>query len=216
MIQLRFVPISQWPGKRNLSPKSSPFRAGYLDTLNLLEEELNKLRAREIVLQAAISWDDIRNDGWPKSNARFLHAGVILTFEAKGGALSFPCDTYSNWQANLRAIALSLEALRSVNRYGVTKRDEQYQGWKALPPASDSADSPFTSKEKAAEFIAALALGQCSSGDLLAAIRNAIDFPDIRQNLYRRAAAETHPDRAGGSHDKFVRLQAALCMLEAK
>ena len=35
-------------------------------------------------------------------------------------------------QDNVRAIALSLEALRAVDRYGVSKRGEQYAGWKQL------------------------------------------------------------------------------------
>jgi hypothetical protein len=38
-----------------------------------------------------------------------------------------------DWQHNVRAIALGLEALRKVDRYGITRRGEQYAGWKALP-----------------------------------------------------------------------------------
>lgn len=205
MIQLRFVPIDRWPGEKTRGRINSPFRAGYLDTLNLLEEELGKLRAKEIVLQAAIGWEDIRNDGWPKSGARFFDAGVILTFESTNGALSFPCDRFTDWQANLRAIALSLQALRAVNRYGVTRRAEQYQGWKRIAPPSDS---PFGNKDEAARFLA-------GEGEMKGDYRFLIDDSAIRQSIYRRAAAKLHPDAAGGSHDAFVKLQAALSMLES-
>ena len=63
--------------------------------------------------------------------------------------MSYPCDKYSNWQANLRAIALSLEALRAEDRYGVTRRAEQYKGWaKLLPPNAE-----FASDIEAAGFL---------------------------------------------------------------
>lgn len=211
MIQLRFVPIESWPGEKTKYPKSSPFRSRYLTTLDDLETELNHLRAKEIVLQAAIDWSDIRNDGWPKSNAAFQHAGVILTFETKDGPLSFPCDAYDDWQANLRAIALSLEALRAVNRYGVTRRSEQYQGWKRIAPPSDA---PFYTKEDAARFIAFSAVGLSASDSVTQTVL--CDLGGQRQVYYRRAAAKLHPDNPAGSHDQFVKLQAALALLETK
>lgn len=52
MIDLRFRPIHQWPGKPNARPKRAQFRAKYLDTLNRLEHELKLLGAREIIVQA--------------------------------------------------------------------------------------------------------------------------------------------------------------------
>lgn len=209
MIQLRFVPIQQWPGEKTKERQGSPFRSSYVQTLDLLESELIQLRAREIVLQAFISWNDLRNDGLPKSNAAFGDPGVILTFESKHGALSYPCDRYADWQANLRAIALSLEALRAVNRYGVTRRAEQYQGWRQLAPASDQ---PFPDKEAAAIYLSGHAGGSTSAWREMLPTENA----PLRQEAYRRAAAKLHPDKPGGSHDEFIKLQAALALLEAK
>jgi hypothetical protein len=208
VIQLRFVPIESWPGEKTKYPKSSPFRSRYVQTLDDLETELNHLKAKEIVLQAAIDWQDIRNDGWPKSNAAFRDAGVILTFQTKDGPLSFPCDAYNDWQANLRAIALSLEALRAVNRYGVTRRAEQYQGWKRIAPPSDQ---PFGNKEDAARFIQSMLDEQAGFS-----VNTLINYATERQMAYRRAAAKLHPDTPGGSHDQFVKLQAALALLEGK
>lgn len=42
------------------------------------------------------------------------------------------------WQANIRAIAKTLEHLRDLDRWGVTKRGEQYTGWKALPATAST------------------------------------------------------------------------------
>jgi hypothetical protein len=37
---------------------------------------------------------------------------------------------------NSRSIGLELEALRAIDRYGITKQGEQYVGFKALPSGS--------------------------------------------------------------------------------
>jgi hypothetical protein len=99
----------------------------------LLARELRQLGAKNIVVQAAVTDADIRLDGKLRANAYPEHPGVILTFDSKFGPLSYPCDRFTTYQDNLRAIALALEALRKVDRYGVTKRGEQYTGWKAIP-----------------------------------------------------------------------------------
>ena len=209
MSQLRFVPIESWPGERTRQRKASPFDSRYLQTLDLLDREMRYLGAREIVLQAAIGWEDIRIDGWPRSDASFRDPGVILTFETRNGTMSFPCDRYTDWQSNLRAIALALEALRAVDRYGVTRRAEQYQGWKKLPAPSDQ---PFANKDEAARFLWTQAYpGVDFNLDQITAVienRNG-----AREAIYVNAAQKTHPD-AGGSHELFVRVQAALRLLD--
>jgi hypothetical protein len=146
----------------------------------LLERELRALRAKNIVIQAAVTDQDIRNDGWLRANARPEHPGVILTFDSRHGPLSYPCDAFNDWQANVRAIALALEALRKVDRYGVTKRGEQYTGWKALPAAGRS------------------------SADLKSRGHGLIrEHGSVREALFA-----THPDH-GGSADDFQAVQAA-------
>src|SRR5262249_27763689 len=117
--------------------KPSPFTASWQNTLDLLERELNQLRAKEITIEGFFSWSNIRNDGWPKNNARPTQPGIVLAFETKQGQMIFPCDLYNKWEANLRAIALTLGDLRSIKRHGVvTEREEQYTGWLRLPAAS--------------------------------------------------------------------------------
>lgn len=125
-------PISTWPGvmpKRHAIPK---FRAGVSDTFALLRRELATLNAKQVVIELAIGEGDIRRDGLPYAEARAAHPGVIVSFDSRHGHLRYATAEFSTWQANLRAIALSLEALRAVDRYGVSKRGEQYAGWRAL------------------------------------------------------------------------------------
>jgi len=205
VLQLRFVPIDTWPGERTPSykRKDTPFSATYVQTLDLLETELKYLQGKEVVLQAYIHWSDLRNDGLPRSDAKFSDPGVILTFESKQGPMSFPCDRFNHWQPNLRAIALSLEALRKVDRYGVTRNAEQYQGWRKL-----GTPNGVMSVDQAAEYLATIA----GNRDIWPSLRRE---KVLRDDAYRKAARACHPD-TGGSHEAFVALQNAMKILEAQ
>ena len=206
MIDLRFVPLTKWPGEATKGREHARFRSTYAKTLDLLETELSKVRAKETTVQAFFRLDQIRNDGWPYSQAKPSSPGVILSFRTKDGALSFPCDRYHTLDDNLRAIALSLEALRAVDRYGVTKRAEQYAGWKRIE--APSANS-FATMEDAAAYIA-------QSAGLPHPSHRIITDTELRQTVYRQAARRLHPDAATGDHDLFVKLQQANAMLEGR
>src|SRR5271166_1704499 len=139
MLEARFAPIEQWPGTPTPADarRRSTFRSGLQKTLQLLDRELRHLDARDILLQAYLRADQIRLDGWLRGGVRPHDPGVILSFTGKAGAISFPCDTYTTYEDNLRAIGLALTALRAVDRYGVTRNSEQYRGWAKLPPAPE-------------------------------------------------------------------------------
>jgi len=137
-MQVRCRPLTTFPAEFHRAPNySNPFRAGWTDTLYKLEFELDKLGAGEVVIELALTESEIRLDGWPRSGARPTHPGVIVSFDSRHGPLRYGTDTFPDWQANVRAIALGLEALRKVDRYGISKRGEQYQGWRELS-AGDS------------------------------------------------------------------------------
>lgn len=137
-------PIANWPNNYTLDRRSSPFSSSLTTTLDTLERELRHLgtgrRNAESVLQIAMREQDFRIDGLPRANATPQHPGVILNVESRHGTLSYPCDTFTRWQDNLRAITLGLEALRRVERYGITQTGQQYRGWQALEskPAVDA------------------------------------------------------------------------------
>jgi hypothetical protein len=195
----QFRPIEQWPGPRTRDRQRSRFKASYQDTLRLLERELVHLQATNIVVQADCDESMIRRDGMLRSNAVLRGPGVILSFDSKHGPLSYPCDTYANWDCNLRAIALSLEALRTVDRYGVTKRAEQYQGWAKLPgPKPESPASAATAVSVLAEA------ARCNDSDVR---------KDRLEEIYRAACRRTHPD-IGGDPEAFKRVQAAKDVLD--
>lgn len=182
-------PIEQWPGKPTATRQRSNFSAPWRSTLDLLDRELHYLgksnRNAPTILQVALREQDFRNDGMPRANARPTHPGVILSIESKHGPLSYPCDRFDLWQDNLRAIALSLEALRKVDRYGVTKNAEQYTGFKALGSGSAEQIRPtFESADHAERYIRSLVEKR----------DDATTKHDTFRSVYRRAQALTHPD----------------------
>ncbi len=138
------------PGTRRMSP----FRASWTQTVELLVKELRAHGARRTILEVDLREQDLRLDGLPRADRRARTPGIVLSFEATNvpgsPKLRYEVGTFSDWQDNLRAIALGLHALRAVDRYGVTKRGEQYAGWKALP-ASTSDPSPARGRELIAE-----------------------------------------------------------------
>jgi hypothetical protein len=195
-LKYQFRPLD-WTGP--LTPaatrKQATFKATYPATLGLLFREAGKLGARGLVLQVDISERYIRTDGLPYANARYgSNPGVIVSFESNHGPLRYATDAYTEWQDNLRAIALSLEALRAVDRYGVSKRGEQYTGWKALPAGV----SGFGTAEAALRWMRE----QIPSAD-------ATSSPRL---MYRNLARTLHPD-AGGSAEDWDRLDSARQLL---
>jgi hypothetical protein len=197
-------PLTTWPGQ--LTPwdarKRSPFSAGMRQTLSLLDRELWYLSATGTVLEVAIPAEKFRIDGHPRAGATAEHPGVVLSLpKTSVGPLRYACDRFDKWQDNLRAIALGLEALRRVERYGITRRGEQYQGFKALPGGSTPA--PQMSYEQAVSTVAAL--GGHTAGHPIPR--------DQLRILYRRAVRIHHPD-AGGSAGDWSKLDEARQVIE--
>jgi hypothetical protein len=221
-----FRPIFKWPRPFTRNRRRSPFAAGYSSTMKQLDRELSILSARNVVIQMALSDAEIRLDGRPRASAIPDHPGVILTFEkpvppgksptgkAYNQTLNFPCDTYTTWQDNLRAITLALDALRRVDRYGVTNFEEQYRGWAQLPPGEGEQRrgpivTPTMTVEAAARFVA-----EANSHDYPPQI--IIASVDNFRGAYRTAAMKLHPDTNGGKEsDQWHQLQAAADVLKA-
>lgn len=180
-----------WPsGTRTPSyaRRSAPFRASWSRTINLLDSELRHISAQDpIVIEAGFQEAEIRLDGLPRANARPTDPAIIVSFESKFGPLRYGCDAFTWYEANLRAIALALEALRKVDRYGVTKRGEQYVGWRALPAKGESG-------AWARDFILQTAGVEGTRIEI--------------RDAYRLAAKKLHPD-SGGSRAEWDRLQRA-------
>lgn len=202
-------PLGQWD-RPVTDPRASSarFRADWNSTLDLLIREVDMLDGSLVVLQIDVEDGELRRDGMLRANARVGFPGVKVSFTSRHGPLTYATDAYEQrywndlpgWQANIRAIALALEALRAVDRYGVTTSGEQYRGWTAI--ASKPA---LMTREQAAEFLAHWA----GLGTTLGLFDG---YPNAVQAAYRAAAKRVHPD-VGGDPDLFRRLTAARDLL---
>lgn len=194
-------PISdrtRFTGKHQRSSFDTPWSA----TEELLIREVRHLGGKNLVVEADFREGDLRLDGRPYANARPATPAVRIAFESVHGPLTYATDRFSTWQDNVRAIALGLEALRKVDRYGITKRGEQYTGWKALPSGSGAEASHMTTDEAWA------ILG--SFGDV--PISDQREAGDPRRQL-RRARAFAHPDRHNGDRKLWDQVERAASVL---
>lgn len=136
-----FRPMPVWPHPTTPSfqrRSRHTFKASWESTLNILRNEIASVNGRSIIIGTGHAEYDIRNDGYPRANANQpSHPGIEVSFSATiGGAdkrLTYATDVCDFWQHNVRSIALGLAALRAVDRYGITRRGEQYAGFAALP-----------------------------------------------------------------------------------
>ena len=212
-MSVAYGPIKRWPGKLRERHErvGAPFKSGFSETMRLLERELKMVRAESAVIQLATT--HFRRDGLPYADAQPDHHGVIVSFikvvRDKFGQrirvpLSFPADRFTHWESNLRAIAIALEDLRRIDRYGVTQNAEQYLGFKALPPPGPEHPKVLTVDE-AAVFVANEGGG--------APYQRVLNSADTYRAAYRRAAAKHHQD-AGGDAEQWAKLQAAKSLLD--
>lgn len=219
MIEATFRPLGNDFGLRTpeFKRKRNPFATQWSDTLGLLERELDQLKATAIVIQVALGESQIRRDGWPRADARPADAAVILHFDSRHGHLRYATDRFRGgtarlggtrfhmpgWQVNLRAIALGLEALRKVQRYGIAESGQQYTGWKALGAGSDDPQDP--TPERVILRWASLPRNGSTLG-----------WSDMTERERKRAVIaakrKAHPD-AGGSDEAFVAVSQAAATL---
>lgn len=203
---LTVAPIREWPGALTSTRRLSGFSATLNDTLAVLDREIRQLcdtvaQRLSAELLVAIDPSQFRQDGRPYANAKAQHPGVIFSIDSKFGRLSYPCDTFTRWEDNLRAIALALEALRKVDRYGVTKRGEQYRGFLALE--ATAAPAGFHTLAAAITFLRQV-------GGVAPDVYQA---PEVHYPRVLRAAQRAaHPD-LGGDPVAFQRVSLAEAML---
>lgn len=200
-------PLGTWPWPAKADWERFPgsrFKAYWSQTVDELKRELGLLGVSQGVLEVDVAHPNaIRKDGWIYEDAKVKSPRVILRFALEGqGALVYKCDQYDDWKANVRAIRLGLEALRAVDRYGITSRREQFAGFKELP----STTGPTMTTTRAAEVLAGSS-AQAAIAKVLGDVKTAHDAALV-------AVKKAHPD-AGGTAERFHVVQTARKVLTA-
>lgn len=200
-MRMLFRPLDRWRDPETRGREHARFKASYQSTLDLLEREVDhvrKLNAHEVVIEVVAAESAARLDGGLRVNASVYHPGVVVSFESKHGPLRYATDRFPHWHDNLRAIALGLEALRKVDRYGIATSGEQYRGWSALPPGQPIAVGAAMTIDEARRVLAFSAVEELHVESI--------------EWQFRRMAKEHHPD-VGGDPEMFRRITAARDVL---
>lgn len=194
---------------------ASRFDSSWTQTLELLTREVDKLDGRYLVIGVDVPESALRLDGTLRARAKADSPAVEVAFDSTHGPMLYRCDRFTrasyyggtavDWRENVRAIALTLEALRAVDRYGASSSGEQYRGYRQIEafPAPLAYDGPGIAQAR----VRLHEIGYHRPCDTPCTV------PD--EVLLRRARREAHPDR-GGSPELWheVALLAAVIGLE--
>lgn len=185
------------------------FSSSWKETEQLLLDEVDRLNGQDLVIEVDVREQDLRLDGTLRANAREASSpGVVVAFESRQhGAMLYRCDTFHapytfqgpDWQHNVRAIALTLQSLRAVDRYGATETGQQYQGFKAIGGGAATAMPASMGHAEALAVVHKLT-GFRLEGDPLA---------ETTQRAWRQARAAVHPDRRAGDHEAWNLVEQA-------
>lgn len=141
------------------------------DALARLHSELRRLGARNEILSSNV---ELRLDGLPRSDRRApADPGVACYFTLDTQPLVLACDRWDRVADNIAAIALHIDAMRGMDRWGVGSLGQAFAGYAALPPAAD--------------------------WRVILGLNGAIT-PELIEARFRELARAAHPD-AGGTGD---------------
>jgi hypothetical protein len=205
-------PLGLWPAGKPQTPegkrKRSPFKRTAGAAMRMVELEIERIKGRDAVLECDATDRNFNRDGSLRADARLNGPGVIVRYtDRQGNSIALPCDTFTKWEANIYAIALTLEKLRAIDRYGVTKAGEQYAGFRALPAEGQTGQEPVLhTVEDAASYL--------SPFSTIYSMADIMRSRETARTVYRKARAVTHPD-AGQGHAsaKFHAVGAAGVLL---
>lgn len=188
---------------RLVTKRDSPFNTSWRTTLSLLTKEcehLLKPGAWEVVLMIDVDENMLRLDGELRANARPHSPNCAIALESRNGPLIFPSAKFWDWRDNVRAIALGMEALRKVDRYGISPHGEQYRGWQAI-----GSGTPMAGRMKDWTHERACAV---------LGLQQRV-FPETINDARQELARIHHPDR-GGDPEKMVEVNLAADFLLAE
>lgn len=169
----------------------SPKRSRYSEKLSVAaarDELLNQLRmlgAKSIVISTNVP---LRKDGLLYSNTRVDDCGVAVYFNYNNAPTVLCCDRWNRVQDNLHAIERTVDAIRQMDRDGVSEMLKRaFTGFKALPQNAGQGSEAWW-----------IVLGIKSD-----AIESEIT------SAYRKLIKEKHPDVNNGDSTQFIIIQKA-------
>lgn len=181
----------QWPNAwpRSKYQQNAQFKVTMGEAVEHLYNELDRLGASDVVVSSNMR---LRLDGKPYAEQRRMDdEGVAVYFTLNGEQQCIPCDKWTTVKDNVRAIGLTVQALRSLERWGAKEMvNAAFRGFKALPETAIV--TPYTKRP----WHEVLEVAPTAS-------------PEVIKASYRQKMLKAHPDH-GGSMEEFQEVQNAL------
>jgi hypothetical protein len=177
------------------------------DASEELRRQLKLLKAKNIVVSSNLP---TREDGMPISKdtaAPRGDAAVAVYWSVEQWRQKqwvqvphcMPCDRWNRLADNIYAVALSIEAMRGMDRWGAVSVEQAFAGFRALPSGSGDEVIP---QQPMVDW--RTILGGSWPEDL-----DAAEVLAIAKARHRKLIATAHPD-AGGRSDHSAELNAAI------
>lgn len=155
-------------------------RVPFTKARDSLYDELRRLGAQHAVISSNFPTD--RYGAPVEGKRKPADEGIAVYFTLGGKAMAMAADRYSNAAANMRSLALAIEAMRQLERHGGgTMMERAFAGFAALPPPKQW-------------------------WEVLGVYRNASEEEIDR--AWRAKSKRAHPD-VGGSHAAMSQLNEA-------
>jgi hypothetical protein len=170
-----------WPRRPSHQRSPSRYEVTFLKARDHLARQLELAGARNVVISTNVP---LRRDGLPLANMREPEdSGVAIYWDdRKRRPRVIACDSWRTVRENLRAVGLTVEALRTIERTGATELLERaYSGFARLPEAADCWSILGIPKGSPANVVT---------------------------DRYRELARQHHPDH-GGDNATMARINAA-------
>lgn len=177
-----------WPVgyKRTRIRYNSRFKVTMDTAQRFLRAEVSRLGGTGLIVSTNLP---VRNDGglyadWMRKKVD--DPGVAIYFKRKGKEIALCCDQYPTVWENIYALGKGIEAMRALERWGVSDfLDRAFTGFTALPESIITPESWWQ----------VLGISPDASEEEI-------------KSAYRQRAKDCHPD-AGGTAERFQQLQQA-------
>lgn len=129
-LQPQHIRLDGWP--RGNAPE--PFHPGIeisFDSAAIGKLDPTVRRGLELIRRAGGDPREAMRAAHPDAGGDHADFVAIQAAIDPAKRLVYATDVCEFWQHNIRSIALGLEALRAVDRYGISRRGEQYAGFRA-------------------------------------------------------------------------------------
>lgn len=151
------------------------------DATKRLERQLEALGATDAILSTNV---ELRLDGRPKAGrVEPFDTGAAIYFKLKGKDRCLACDRWQRVADNINALALHIDALRRIDRYGIGDMEQAFAGYTALPANASPWWTVLEFEQRPSDWLTVL-------------------------KRYHTLLKQHHPDR-GGSVETMAKINAA-------